>query len=154
HPMAVLSSAVSALSTFYADSLDPFDEEQVHISTIRLMSKVPVLAAYAFKKSIGHPFLYPANSLNLTENFLRLTSRVPSVANELDQDLGYALDMLLILHADHEHNCSASTVRLVGSSHATFFRSISAGIYAPVGPLHAGANEAVLTMLDQIKDEG
>ncbi|HIY85010.1 MAG TPA: citrate synthase [Candidatus Yaniella excrementavium] len=154
HPMAVLSSAVSALSTFYADSLDPFDEEQVHISTIRLMSKVPVLAAYAFKKSIGHPFLYPDNSLNLTENFLRLTFGVPTEAYELDQDVVDALDMLLILHADHEQNCSTSTVRLVGSSHANIFGSISAGINALFGPLHGGANEAVLNMLDQIKDEG
>ena len=154
HPMAVLSSAVSALSTFYADSLDPFDEEQVHISTIRLMSKVPVLAAYAYKKSIGQPLLYPDNSLNLTENFLRLTFGVPTEAYELDQDVVDALDMLLILHADHEQNCSTSTVRLVGSSHANIFGSISAGINALFGPLHGGANEAVLNMLDEIKDEG
>ncbi len=154
HPMAVLSSAVSALSTFYEDSLDPFDEEQVHISTIRLMSKVPVLAAYAFKKSIGQPFLYPDNSLNLTENFLRLTFGVPTEPYELDQDMVDALDMLLILHADHEQNCSTSTVRLVGSSHANIFGSISAGINALFGPLHGGANEAVLNMLDEIKEEG
>ncbi|GAA2026322.1 citrate synthase [Yaniella flava] len=154
HPMAVLSSAVSALSTFYADSLDPFDEEQVHISTIRLMSKVPVLAAYAYKKSIGQPLLYPDNSLNLTENFLRLTFGVPTEAYELDQDVVDALDMLLILHADHEQNCSTSTVRLVGSSHANIFGSISAGINALFGPLHGGANEAVLNMLDEIRDEG
>ena len=154
HPMAVLSSAVSALSTFYEDSLDPFDEEQVHISTIRLMSKVPVLAAYAYKKSIGQPFLYPDNSLNLTENFLRLNIGVPTEPFELDQDMVDALDMLLILHADHEQNCSTSTVRLVGSSHANIFGSISAGINALFGPLHGGANEAVLNMLDQIQDEG
>lgn len=154
HPMAVLSSAVSALSTFYEDSLDPFDEEQVHISTIRLMSKVPVLAAYAYKKSIGQPFLYPDNSLNLTENFLRLTFGVPTEPYELDQDMVDALDMLLILHADHEQNCSTSTVRLVGSAHANIFGSISAGINALFGPLHGGANEAVLNMLDQIQDEG
>ncbi len=154
HPMAVLSSAVSALSTFYEDSLDPFDEEQVHISTIRLMSKVPVLAAYAFKKSIGQPFLYPDNSLNLTENFLRLTFGVPTEPYELDQDMVDALDMLLILHADHEQNCSTSTVRLVGSSHANMFGSISAGISALFGPLHGGANEAVLNMLNQIQHEG
>jgi len=154
HPMAVLSSAVSALSTFYEDSLDPFDEEQVHISTIRLMSKVPVLAAYAYKKSIGQPFLYPDNSLNLTENFLRLTFGVPTEPYELDQDMVEALDMLLILHADHEQNCSTSTVRLVGSSQANIFGSISAGINALFGPLHGGANEAVLNMLDQIKAEG
>jgi len=154
HPMAVLSSAVSALSTFYEDSLDPFDEEQVHISTIRLMSKVPVLAAYAYKKSIGQPFLYPDNSLNLTENFLRLTFGVPTEPFELDQDVVDALDMLLVLHADHEQNCSTSTVRLVGSSHANIFGSISAGINALFGPLHGGANEAVLNMLNQIQHEG
>lgn len=154
HPMAVLSSAVSALSTFYEDSLDPFDEEQVHISTIRLMSKVPVLAAYAYKKSIGQPFLYPNNSLNLTENFLHLTFGVPTEAYELDQDMVDALDMLLVLHADHEQNCSTSTVRLVGSANANIFGSISAGINALFGPLHGGANEAVLNMLDEIQDEG
>src|SRR5690625_377491 len=154
HPMAVLSSAVSALSTFYEDSLDPFDEEQIHISTIRLMSKVPVLAAYAYKKSIGQPFLYPDNSLNLTENFLRLTFGVPTEPFELDQDVVDALDMLLVLHADHEQNCSTSTVRLVGSSHANIFGSISAGINALFGPLHGGANEAVLNMLNQIQHEG
>ena len=154
HPMPVLSSAVSALSTFYADSLDPFDEEQVHISTIRLMSKLPVIAAYAFKKSLGQPMLYPDNSLNLTENFLRLCFGVPAEAYELDDDVVKALDRLLILHADHEQNCSTSTVRLVGSSHANMFASISAGINALYGPLHGGANEAVLNMLRQIQTEG
>ncbi|GAA1132859.1 citrate synthase [Citricoccus alkalitolerans] len=154
HPMPVLSSAVSALSTFYADSLDPFDEEQVHISTIRLMAKLPVIASYAFKKSIGQPMLYPDNSLNLVENFLRQSFGVPAEPYELDPDMVKALDLLLILHADHEQNCSTSTVRLVGSSHANMFASISAGINALYGPLHGGANEAVLNMLRSIKSDG
>ncbi|MEH0058242.1 citrate synthase [Auritidibacter ignavus] len=154
HPMAVLSSAVSALSTFYADSLDPFDEEQVHISTIRLMSKVPVIASYAYKKAIGQPMLYPDNSLNYVENFLRLCFGVPAEPYELDHDMTDALDMLLILHADHEQNCSTSTVRLVGSANANIFASVSAGINALFGPLHGGANEAVLNMLREIQASG
>ncbi|HRO29674.1 MULTISPECIES: citrate synthase [unclassified Citricoccus] len=154
HPMPVLSSAVSALSTFYPDSLDPFDEEQVHISTIRLMAKLPVIASYAFKKSLGQPMLYPDNSLNLVENFLRQCFGVPAEPYELDPDMVKALDMLLMLHADHEQNCSTSTVRLVGSSQANMFASVSAGINALYGPLHGGANEAVLNMLHRIKDEG
>ena len=154
HPMPVLSSAVSALSTFYADSLDPFDEEQVHISTIRLLAKLPVIASYAFKKSLGQPMLYPDNSLNLVENFLRLSFGVPAEPYELDPDVVKALDLLLMLHADHEQNCSTSTVRLVGSSQANMFASVSAGINALYGPLHGGANEAVLNMLRKIQSEG
>jgi citrate synthase len=154
HPMPVLSSAVSALSTFYPDSLDPFDEEQVHISTIRLMAKLPVIASYAFKKSLGQPMLYPDNSLNLVENFLRQCFGVPAEPYELDPDMVKALDLLLMLHADHEQNCSTSTVRLVGSSQANMFASVSAGINALYGPLHGGANEAVLNMLRRIKAEG
>ncbi|WP_277245791.1 citrate synthase [Micrococcus terreus] len=154
HPMPVLSSAVSALSTFYADSLDPFDEEQVHISTIRLLAKLPVIASYAFKKSLGQPMLYPDNSLNLVENFLRLSFGVPAEPYELDPDVVKALDLLLMLHADHEQNCSTSTVRLVGSSQANMFASVSAGINALYGPLHGGANEAVLNMLRKIQAEG
>jgi citrate synthase len=154
HPMPVLSSAVSALSTFYADSLDPFDEEQVHISTIRLMAKLPVIASYAYKKSMGQPMLYPDNSLNLVENFLRQCFGVPAEPYELDPDMVKALDLLLMLHADHEQNCSTSTVRLVGSSQANMFASVSAGINALYGPLHGGANEAVLNMLRRIQAEG
>ena len=144
HPMPVLSSSVSALSTFYSDSQDPFDEEQVHISTIRLLAKVPVLASYAFKKSLGQPFMYPKNDLNYVENFLRLCFGVPAEDYEIDPDVVKALDLLLMLHADHEQNCSTSTVRLVGSAHANMFASVSAGINALYGPLHGGANEAVL----------
>jgi citrate synthase len=119
HPMPVLSSAVSALSTFYQDSLDPFDKEQVEISTIRLLAKLPTIAAYAYKKSIGQPFLYPDNNLSLVENFLRMTFGVPATAYDLDPEMVKALDLLFILHADHEQNCSTSTVRLVGSSRAS-----------------------------------
>ena len=154
HPMPVLSSAVSALSTFYQDSLDPFDEEQVEISTVRLMAKLPTLAAYAYKKSIGQPFLYPDNNLSLTENFLRMTFGFPAEPYDIDPVMVKALDQLLILHADHEQNCSTSTVRMVGSSHANLFASVSAGINALFGPLHGGANQAVLEMLEQIKADG
>ena len=154
HPMPVLSSAVSALSTFYQDSLDPFDAEQVHISTIRLLAKLPTIAAYAHKKSIGQPFLYPDNSLSLTENFLRMTFGVPTEPYQVDPLIVKTLDMLFVLHADHEQNCSTSTVRLVGSSHANLFASVSAGINALFGPLHGGANQAVLEMLTQIHDGG
>jgi citrate synthase len=152
--MPVLSSAVSALSTFYQDSLDPFDEEQVELSTIRLMAKLPVIAAYAHKKSIGQALLYPDNSMNLVENFLRLSFGLAAEPYELDPTVVKALDLLLILHADHEQNCSTSTVRLVGSSNANMFASISAGINALFGPLHGGANEAVLNMLRQIQATG
>src|SRR6478609_6719150 len=151
HPMPVLSSAVSALSTFYQDSLDPFDEEQVEISTLRLLAKLPTIAAYAYKKSVGQPFLYPDNNLSLVENFLRMTFGVPATDYEIDPDLVKAVDLLLVLHADHEQNCSTSTVRLVGSSQANLFASVSAGINALFGPLHGGANQAVLEMLERIQ---
>ncbi len=154
HPMPVLSSAVSALGTFYQDSLDPFDKEHVEISTIRLLAKLPTIAAYAYKKSIGQPFLYPDNELSLTENFLRMTFGVPATDYDIDPDMVKALDQLLILHADHEQNCSTSTVRLVGSAHANLFNSVSAGIHALSGPLHGGANSAVLEMLDGILQNG
>ena len=156
HPMPVLSSAVSALGTFYQDSLDPFDPEQVEISTIRLLAKLPTIAAYAHQKSVGQPFLYPDNSLSLTENFLRMTFGFPAEPYELDPEIVRALDQLFILHADHEQNCSTSTVRLVGSAHANLFNSVSAGIHALSGPLHGGANQAVLEMLQQIQasDDG
>jgi citrate synthase len=151
HPMPVLSSAVSALSTFYQDSLNPFDDEQVELSTVRLLAKLPTIAAYAYKKSVGQPFLYPDNSLGLVENFLRMTFGFPAEPYEVDPVMSKALDQLFILHADHEQNCSTSTVRLVGSSQANLFASISAGINALFGPLHGGANQAVLEMLGQIK---
>src|SRR5215217_7202193 len=154
HPMPVLSSAVSALSTFYQDSLDPFNVDDVELSTIRLLAKLPTIAAYAYKKSIGQPFLYPDNSQGLVENFLRMTFGFPAEPYDQDPDLVKALDMLFILHADHEQNCSTSTVRLVGSSHANLFASVSAGINALFGPLHGGANQSVLEMLEAIKRDG
>ncbi len=154
HPMAVLSSAVSALSTFYQDSLDPFDEEHVEMSTVRLMAKLPTIAAYAYKTSVGQPLLYPDNSLGYVENFLRLTFGVPAETYEVDPTMARVLDMLFTLHADHEQNCSTSTVRLVGSSQANLFASVSAGVNALFGPLHGGANQAVLEMLSGIHDDG
>jgi len=154
HPMPVLSSAVNALSTFYQDSLDPFDPEQVEISTVRLLAKLPTIASYAYKKSIGQPFLYPDNSLSYVENFLRMTFGVPATTYAIDPVAVKVLDMLFVLHADHEQNCSTSAVRLVGSAHANLFASVSAGISALSGPLHGGANEAVLQMLQQIRAAG
>lgn len=154
HPMAMLSSVVSALSTFYQDSHNPFDEQQRHLSTIRLLAKLPTIAAYAYKKSIGHPFVYPRNDLGYVENFLRMTFSVPAQEYDLDPVVVSALDKLLILHADHEQNCSTSTVRLVGSSQANMFASISAGISALWGPLHGGANQSVLEMLEGIQANG
>jgi citrate synthase len=154
HPMPVLSSSVSALSTFYQDSLDPFDPNQVEISTIRLLAKLPTIASYAYKKSIGHPFLYPDNALGYVENFLRMTFGVPATAYEVDPVVAKVLDMLFVLHADHEQNCSTATVRLVGSAQANLFASITAGINALSGPLHGGANEAVLQMLERIRADG
>jgi citrate synthase len=154
HPMPVLSSAVSALSTFYQDALNPFDEPNVDLSTIRLLAKVPTLAAYAYKKSVGQATLYPDNSLNYVENFLRLTFGIPAEPYEVDPEVAKALDILFVLHADHEQNCSTSTVRVVGSSEANLFASISAGINALFGPLHGGANAAVLDMLEDIRDQG
>ncbi len=154
HPMPVLSSAVSALSTFYQDALDPFNPEQVELSTIRLLAKLPTIAAYAYKKSVGQPLLYPDNSLGLVENFLRMSFGFPAEPYEVNPKLVKALDQLLILHADHEQNCSTSTVRLVGSSNANLFASVSAGINALFGPLHGGANQAVLEMLGKIAKDG
>jgi len=154
HPMAVLSSAVSALSSFYPQDLDPHDDAEVEISIIRLLAKLPTLAAYFYKRSIGQPYLYPDNSLNLVENFLRMTFGLPVEPYKVDPVIAKALDTLFILHADHEQNCSTSTVRLVGSSEANVFASISAGVHALSGPLHGGANAAVLEMLEQIRDAG
>jgi citrate synthase len=154
HPMSVLSASVSALGTFYQDSLDPFDHDQVEISTVRLLAKLPTIASYAYKKSIGQPLLYPDNSLGYVENFLRMTFGVPATAYEIDPVMAKALDLLLVLHADHEQNCSTSTVRLVGSAHASLFASVSSGVNALSGPLHGGANEAVLEMLERIRLSG
>ncbi|MGH3167423.1 MAG: citrate synthase, partial [Trebonia sp.] len=154
HPMAVLSSAVSALSSFYPEDLDPHDDEEVDISVIRLLAKLPTLAASFYKRSIGQPYLYPDNSKSMVENFLRMTFGVPAERYHVDPVIAKALDTLFILHADHEQNCSTSTVRVVGSSEANVFASISAGVHALSGPLHGGANAAVLEMLENIRDAG
>ena len=154
HPMPVLSAGVSALSTYYEDSLDPQNPEHVELATYRLLAKVPVMASYAHKKSIGQAFLYPKNDLSYIENFLRLTFGNRAEEYELNPVVVKALERLLILHEDHEQNASTSTVRLVGSTDANLFASVSAGINALFGPLHGGANEAVLTMLKQIEKSG
>lgn len=154
HPMAILSSVVGALSTFYQDSLDVHNPDQISISIHRLMAKLPTIAAYSFKKHTGQPFIYPQNSLGYCENFLRMMFAVPSEPYEPDPDFVSALNLLLVVHADHEQNCSTSTVRMVGSSNANLFASISAGICALWGPLHGGANEACVQMLQQIADDG
>ena len=154
HPMAIISASISALSTFYPDSLDPKDPEQVELSTIRLLAKMPVVAAYAHKTSLGQALMYPDNSLGMVENFLRMTFGTYAEAYTQNPVVTKALDTLLLLHADHEQNCSTSTVRLVGSSQANLFASVSAGVNALFGPLHGGANEAVLEMLKFIKDSG
>ncbi|MBE9404406.1 citrate synthase [Brachybacterium sp. p3-SID1565] len=154
HPMAVLQAGVSALSTFYQDSLDPFDEEQVRLSSVRLLAKMPTMAAYAHRIAQGHALLYPDNRLSLIENFLRLTFGFPVEEYIADPAVVRAMEQLLILHADHEQNCSTSAVRLVGSAQANLFTSISAGIGALSGPAHGGANAAVMEMLNLIRDEG
>jgi citrate synthase len=154
HPMAVLSSATSALSTFYQDSQDPFNSEHVEISIRRLLAKIPTIAAWAFKKSIGQPYVYPHNDLGYAANFLNMMFSVPAEAYQVDPVVAQALDLLLILHGDHEQNCSTSTVRMVGSSHANLFASVSAGMDALWGPLHGGANQAVIEMLDAIALDG
>ncbi|MEM7782818.1 MAG: citrate synthase, partial [Planctomycetota bacterium] len=153
HPMAILSSVVGAMSTFYQDSLDPKDPQQVEISIRRLLAKLPTIAAYSHNKSIGQPFIYPENRLTYCENFLQMMFSVPCEPYEIDPVFVKALNMLLIVHADHEQNCSTSTVRMVGSADSNLFASISAGICALWGPLHGGANEAVVSMLQQIKDD-
>jgi len=154
HPMSVLSAATAALSTYYEDESDPHNPEHVELNTVRLLAKLPVIAAYAHKKSIGQAFLYPDNSLSFVDNFLKLNFGVLSEQYEVNPVMSRALERLLILHEDHEQNASTSTVRLVGSTGANQFSSISAGINALYGPLHGGANEAVLTMLAGIRDSG
>jgi citrate synthase len=154
HPMAVLAAGTVSLSTFYPDSQQIFEPEAVEVTIKRLIAKLPTLAAWSFKKAIGQPYVYPNNNLGYAANLLHMMFAVPSEEYEVNQDVAKALDLLLILHADHEQNCSASTVRMVGSSHANLYASISAGISALWGPLHGGANEAVINTLERIVADG
>jgi len=154
HPMAILSAMVAALSSYYPDSLDPDNVDQRDITIARLVSKVRTIAAFAYKKSIGQPFVYPKNSLSYCENFLNMMFSVPAEDYEIDPELVKVMNLLLILHADHEQNCSTSTVRMVGSSRANLFAAVSAGVCALWGPLHGGANQEVLEMLTAIQKDG
>ena len=153
HPMAVLASATVGLSTFYQDSHDPFDPDAFELTIQRLIAKLPTLAAWSFKKAIGQPYVYPRNDLDYASNLLHMMFAVPAEPYEVHPDVAKALDLLLILHADHEQNASTSTVRLVGSTHVNLYASISAAISALWGPLHGGANEAVIRTLERIADD-
>ncbi len=154
HPMAILSAMVCSLSSYYPDALDVSNKEIIDITIARLLSKVRTIAAFSYKKSIGQPFVYPHNSLSYCANFLNMMFSVPAEPYEIDEDVVKVLNLLLILHADHEQNCSTSTVRLVGSSKANLFASIAAGICALWGPLHGGANQEVVEMLETIQRDG
>ena len=154
HPMAVLASSVNILSSYYQDQLNPLDEEQLDKATVRLLAKVPMLAAYAYRASQGNPYMDPDTARNARENFLRMMFGYPTEPYEVDPVVAKALDKLLILHADHEQNCSTSTVRMIASAQANMFVSIAGGINALSGPLHGGANQAVLEMLEEIHANG
>ena len=154
HPMAVLASGTVGMSNFYPDSQNIFDPDAVEVTINRLIAKLPTLAAWSFKKAIGQPYVYPRNDLGYSANLLHMMFAVPSEEYEVDPKVAEALDLLLILHADHEQNASTSTVRLVGSTHANLYASISAGISALWGPLHGGANEAVINTLERIVADG
>lgn len=154
HPMAVLSAAICAMSTFYQDSLDPADPKQVEISITRLMAKLPTLAAYAYKTSIGQPRVYPRNDLDYCANFMNMMFSVPAEKYEVSPEIAEVMNLLLILHADHEQNCSTSTVRMIGSAAANLYASVSGGVCALWGPLHGGANQAVMEMLHAIHKDG
>ncbi|WP_102510404.1 citrate synthase [Sanguibacter massiliensis] len=154
HPMAVMASAINALSTFYPESLDPFDDETVELASVLLLAKTRTITSYVHRRSIGEPLLYPDYSRGYVDDFLRMSFAQPYMPYEADPIVVDALDTLLILHADHEQNCSTSTVRMVGSAHANLYASVAAGINALSGPLHGGANEAVLSMLTELKKSG
>jgi citrate synthase len=154
HPMAILSAMVCSLSSYYPDALDVKNTDVIDITIARLLAKVRTIAAFSYKKSVGQPFVYPQNSLSYCANFLNMMFSVPAEPYEIDEDFVRVLNLLLILHADHEQNCSTSTVRLVGSAQANLFASISAGICALWGPLHGGANQEVVQMLEQIRSDG
>ena len=155
HPMGILSALISSLTAFYPESLNPNQtKEEVDLSIIRLMAKLPTIAAWSYKNSVGHPVNYPKNKLDYCSNFLHMMFAYPTEEYELNPVVVDALNKLLILHADHEQNCSTSTVRLVGSANASLYSSVSAGISALWGPLHGGANQAVIEMLEAIKADG
>lgn len=155
HPMGVVASITCSLSTFYPKSLNPNrPKDQVDLTIARLLAKFPTIAAWAYKNSVGHPVAYPKNSLGYVDNFMHMMFSLPSQEYEVDPVITSALDKLLILHADHEQNCSTSTVRIVGSSQANLYSSIAAGCIALWGPLHGGANQAVIEMLDVIRNDG
>ena len=154
HPMAVLASGTVGMSTFYPDSHEIADPAAVELTTLRLIAKLPTLAAWSFKKAIGQPYVYPRNDLGYAANLLHMMFAVPSEPYEVQPEVADALDLLLILHADHEQNASAATVRMVGSTHVNMYASISAGISALWGPLHGGANEAVIRTLERIVEDG
>ncbi len=154
HPMAILQAGVAGLATYYEDTLDPGDPDQISEAAVLLMAKMPTMISYIAKRAAGLPLLYPDSQRGYAEDFIRMTFGMPYQAYDIDPSLVHALDMLLILHADHEQNCSTSTVRLVGSSQANLYASVAAGVGALAGPLHGGANEAVLRMLMQIRDSG
>ena len=149
HPMAVLSAMVGSLSAYYDRT-----EEEPDLNIVRLLAKVSTIAAFSYKKAIGQPFIYPRNDLSYTQNFLNMMFAVPAEPYRVSPVLDRALNLLLILHADHEQNCSTSSVRMVGSSRSNLFAAISAGVCALWGPLHGGANQEVLQMLKQIRDDG
>ena len=152
HPMPVCAAAVAALATFYQEPAA--DEQALHETVLRLIAKMPTIAAYSYKYSIGQPFVYPRNTFDYASNFLNMMFSIPAEDYTVDPVLARTLDLLLVLHADHEQNCSTSTVRMVGSSQANLFASVSAGISALWGPLHGGANQQVIEMLEQIEAEG
>jgi citrate synthase len=154
HPMAVLAAGTVSLSTFYPDSQQIFDPAAVDLTIKRLIAKLPTLAAWSFKKAIGHAYVYPRNDLDYTHNLLNMMFAVPSETYEVRPEIARALELLLILHADHEQNCSTSTVRMVGSAHTNLYASIAAGVSALWGPLHGGANEAVINTLEKIVADG
>jgi len=154
HPMAILASVVSSLSTFYQHETDRSEDEQLQLNMVRLLAKLPTIAAFAYKKSIGQPFMYPQNNNSYCENFLHMMFSTPAERYEVDPVMADTLNLLLILHADHEQNCSTSTVRMVSSSKANLFAAITAGICALWGPRHGGANEEVIDMLEQMRADG
>ena len=154
HPMAITGAVVGALSTFYPDSMQVTNDREMEIAVHRLIAKVPTIVAYSYKHSMGQPFMSPLNRLDYASNFLQMMFATPAEEYEVDPVVARTMDLIFLLHADHEQNCSASTVRMVGSSQANLFSAISAGVHALWGPLHGGANQAVVEMLEQIQATG